>query len=36
MWLYMFKSQFVFVTKKEVITKGGIIKGVYYIAKERI
>jgi hypothetical protein len=36
MWLYMFKSQFVIVTKKKVITKGVIIKGVYSIAKERI
>jgi hypothetical protein len=31
MWLYMFKSQFVSVTKK-VVTEGVIIKGVYYIS----
>jgi hypothetical protein len=27
MWLYMFKSQFVSVTKKKVVTKGMILKG---------
>jgi hypothetical protein len=31
MWLYIFKSQFVNVTKKKVVTKGMIIKGVYRI-----